>query len=236
MSVAMRSGGKAVAGERAGQWSVKTMLRMAFAIVLAGTVVIGGFSLWQISRLDASMQSIYEQGHIASQAAEEVRANMLRASRAQKGLLTATTAQERNDLGAEIDHDLAAVDANMATLKRYSPSTGADAADLQKFSAALAAWHTDLHNFVTLVQAQPLDLTQMNWQVGTGDVSLFVETGKLETLVDALVARRGALAKRSMDASAQAYRVSCITLAAMTLALGLIALAVSTWVDRKSVV
>lgn len=60
MSVAMRSGGKAVAGERAGQWSVKTMLRMAFAIVLAGTVVIGGFSLWQISRLDASMQSICE--------------------------------------------------------------------------------------------------------------------------------------------------------------------------------
>ncbi|XVJ98192.1 hypothetical protein NLY09_06300 (plasmid) [Burkholderia vietnamiensis] len=65
------------------------------------------FSLWQISRLNASIASVYEQGHVASRAAEEVRAEVLRASRAQKMLLTATTAKERDDLGAEVGAGLA---------------------------------------------------------------------------------------------------------------------------------
>ena len=56
-------------------------------------------------------------------------------------------------------------------------------------------WSGHLRDFVTLVKAQPLDLSQMNWQVGTQDVSLLVETGKLEKLVDELVAQRGTAAQ-----------------------------------------
>ena len=82
------------------------MLRLAFAVLLIGTLVIGVFSLTQISRLNASAQSIYDQGHVASRAAEEARGHMLRASRAQKMLLTATTAKERDELGADIDKGL----------------------------------------------------------------------------------------------------------------------------------
>src|ERR1700753_3758199 len=69
--------------------SVKTTLRLAFAVLLIGTLAIGVFSLTQISRLNGQMRSIYEQGHIASRAAEEARGHLLRASRAQKMLLTA---------------------------------------------------------------------------------------------------------------------------------------------------
>ena len=83
--------------------SVKAMLRLAFAVLLIGTLAIGVFSLTQISRLNASAQSIYDQGHVASRAAEEARGHVLRASRAQKMLLTATTAKERDELGADID-------------------------------------------------------------------------------------------------------------------------------------
>ena len=53
--------------------SVKATLRLAFAVLLIGTLAIGVFSLTQISRLNASAQSIYDQGHVASRAAEEAR-------------------------------------------------------------------------------------------------------------------------------------------------------------------
>src|SRR5215472_5422970 len=60
-----------------GRLSVKAMLRVAFAVVLVGTLAIGAFSLAQISRLNDSTESIYEQGHLASRAAEEARGHML---------------------------------------------------------------------------------------------------------------------------------------------------------------
>src|SRR4051812_7904121 len=68
--------------------SVKASLRLAFAVLLIGTLVIGVIALTQISRLNGSTDSIYREGYVASRAAEELRAAMLRASRSQKMLLT----------------------------------------------------------------------------------------------------------------------------------------------------
>ena len=112
--------------------SVKAMLRGAFAVLLIGTLLIGVFSLTQISRLNASAQSIYDQGHVASRAAEEARGHMLRASRAQKMLLTATTAKERDELGADVDHGLAGLRAQLAhaaAVRRHLGREGARAAE-----------------------------------------------------------------------------------------------------------
>ena len=69
--------------------SVKASLRLAFGLVLAGTLAIGAISLTQISRLNGATESIYTQGYVASRAAEETRGYLLRASRSQKMLLTA---------------------------------------------------------------------------------------------------------------------------------------------------
>jgi methyl-accepting chemotaxis protein len=214
--------------------SVKMSLRLAFAVLLAGTLAIGIFALTQISRLNDSSRSIYEQGHVASRAAEEVRGNMLRSSRAQKMLLTATTAKERDELGAEIDKGLAAINGELGTLKQYTDVSDKAALEQQtKLAAAISAWASHLRDFVTLVKAQPLDLSQMNWQVGMQDVSLLVETGKLEKLVDALVAARGAQAKATIDASAFIFKSSFVMMAAMTAALIAVAILVSEWVVRR---
>jgi len=218
--------------ERAGL-SVKARLRIAFAIVLAGTLAIGAFSLAQIGRLHASTQSIYEQGYVASRAAEEARGNMLRASRAQKMLLTASTAKERDELGVEIDRGLAALDGELATLRKYTAQSAATADQQKRFAAAVATWSGHLRDFVTLVKAQPLDLTQMAWQVGMQDVSLLVETGKLEAQVDHIVAERGTAAQATIDASSFIYRSSFVMIAAMTGALLVIAIVVTEWVVRR---
>ncbi|QBQ97988.1 methyl-accepting chemotaxis protein [Paraburkholderia pallida] len=232
-------GARGSAGAEGRSLSVKTMLRVAFAVVLVGTLAIGAFSLTQISRLNDSTESIYEQGHIASRAAEEVRGHVLRASRGQKMLLTATTAKERDELGEDIEKDLAALVVQMKVLEQYSSQSGADApgadalAQQKQFAALAQTWSGHLRDFVTLMKAQPLDLSQMSWQVSMQDVSLLVETGKLEKLVDQLVAQRGAAAKATIAASAFIYKSSFVMIAAATLALFVLAFVVSEWVVRR---
>ncbi len=214
--------------------SVKAMLRLAFAVLLVGTLLIGVFSLTQISRLNASTQSIYDQGHVASRAAEEARGHMLRASRAQKMLLTATTAKERDELGTDIEAGLTGLAAQLGTLQQYVDTSDAKAVDQQKkFAAAVTLWSGHLRDFVTLVKAQPLDLSQMNWQVGTQDVSLLVETGKLEKMVDELVAQRGTAAKATIEASGFIYHSSFVMIAVATLGLIVLAFGISEWVVRR---
>jgi methyl-accepting chemotaxis protein len=223
---ARRGGGKPL--------SVKATLRVAFAVLLIGTLAMGVFSLTQISRLNGSTQSIYEQGYVASRAAEEVRGHMLRASRAQKMLLTATTAKERDELGDDIDHDLAALGSEMDQLQQDAQRSGGAGLDLQKkLAGATATWSGHLHDFVTLVKAQPLDLSQMGWQVATQDVSLLVETEKLEKLVDELVEQRGAAAKETISAAAFIFKSSFVMIAAATVALFVLAFFVSEWVVRR---
>ncbi|WDD94440.1 methyl-accepting chemotaxis protein [Burkholderia sp. FERM BP-3421] len=215
-------------------WSVKTTLRVAFGTLLVGTLVIGLFSLMQISRLHGSIRSVYEQGYVASRSAEEVRGYVLRASRAQKMLLTATTAKERDDLGGDIDKGLDAIGAELATLQRFThPADTDDSAKLKAFSTSVGAWSGHLRDFVKLVREQPLDLSQMSWQVGTQDVSLIVETGKLETLVDGLVKARGDASRATLDTSTTLFRASFAMIAIMTVGLIALAFVIAEWVVRR---
>jgi methyl-accepting chemotaxis protein len=211
--------------------SVKASLRLTFGVVLAGTLVIGAIALTQISRLNGATESIYMQGHVASRAAEETRGNLLRASRSQKMLLTATTQKERDELGNEIEQALSGIDQEQAQLAKLSDQP--DLAQQAALSKALKKWSADLRTFVKLVKEQPLDLSQMNWQVGTQDVSLLVETGKLEKMVDELVARRGAAAKATIETAAFIFHSSFVMLAVLTLALFALAIVVSEWVVRR---
>ncbi|GLU32645.1 methyl-accepting chemotaxis protein [Trinickia caryophylli] len=231
------TGGRARRGAakaRFDRLSVKATLRLAFAVLLGGTLAIGVFALSQIGRLNDASKSIYDQGHVASRAAEEVRGNVLRASRAQKMLLTATTAKERDELGADIDKGLSAINGKLDTLRQYTDPSDAAALDQQKkLAAAVTAWAGHLRDFVTLMKAQSLDLSQMNWQVGMQDVSLLVETGKLEKLVDELVARCGTQAKATMTSADFIFKSSFVMMAAMTAALAGVAMIVSEWVVRR---
>jgi methyl-accepting chemotaxis protein len=212
--------------------SVKATLRLAFASLLVGTVIIGGFALVQIRSIGRSTQLIYDQGYIASTAAEEARGYVLRASRAQKSLLTASTAKERDELGAEIDGDLASIGRALSTTQSLSSNADSIALD-KKLGAAVNSWSGNLRAFVKLVKDQSLDLSQMNWQVGMMDVSLLVETGKLEKIVNDLVSQRGAAAKGALDASSRVYRNSLLLMAVMTGVLMVLTYFVSAWVERR---
>jgi methyl-accepting chemotaxis protein len=230
-SAAAGAGAAAFSGGAAGL-SVKSTLRLAFASLLVGTVVIGGFALAQIRSIGGSTQLIYDQGYVASTAAEEARAYVLRASRAQKSLLTASTAKERDELGAEIDGDLSNIGTQLATVQSLSHDPASIDLD-KKLAAAVNSWSTNLRAFVKLMKEQSLDLSQMNWQVGMMDVSLLVETGKLEKIVSDLVTKRGAAAQGALADSSHIYKNSFLLMAAMTAVLMVLTYFVSAWVERR---
>jgi len=214
--------------------TVKASLRLAFFLVLIGTLASGVIALTQIGRLNGATESIYTQGYIASRAAEETRSSVLRASRSQKMLLTATTASERDQLGRDIETALVDIGQQQATLQKYADRSDKESvAQQQHLASAVSAWADHLHVFVTLVKAQSLDLSTMNWQVGMQDVSLMVETSQLEKIVDNLVGRRATAAKATIETVAFIYHSSFVILLAMTLGLIVVAVAVSEWVVRR---
>ncbi|CAM2143391.1 Methyl-accepting chemotaxis protein II [Pararobbsia alpina] len=215
-----------------GAGSVKQSLRGAFAVLLFGTLVVGGLSLVQLHRLNGATQTVYTEGYETTKAAEEARGAMLRATRAQKSLLTATTAKERDDLGHEIETNIARMGTELGVIDDFTRD--AAALDLLKaLHAATTTWSQHERDFVTLMKAQPLDLSQMHWQVGIADVSLLVETEKLEKKIDALVAQRDASARHTIDSAAATFRTSFVLIGVITVALFAIAIAIGGWVIRR---
>jgi methyl-accepting chemotaxis protein len=220
--------------------TVRTSLWLAFASVLLGAVAIGVFSLFQMGRLNHSTQVIYEQEFAAGQAAEQARGLILRASRAQSQLLTATTAAERDALGTDIEASLAEVAKRLATIVAHSASeqgavsaTASAPAPSQQLSDALAGWTQRLRAYISLVKAQPLDLMQMSPDVPTADARLLNDTRKIEKIVDAMVARRSASAQSTMQGAALIYQSSQMWVVGIMVALGGVSLLISGMVTRR---
>ena len=222
--------------EGAARWldglTVRTSLLLAFATMLLGALVIGAFSLRQMGGLNDASRVLYDQAYRAGQAVEQVRSGLLRASRAQSQLLTATTAPERDALGRQIASSLNHVAEQMAVLRAFA-SDEASASTVEALTAAEAGFARLLDGYVTLVKAQPLDLMQMSPDVVTQDARLQHETRKLEKIVDELVAQRAQSAEATMTDADRIYQMSMSWMAAITLALVVLAGAISAWVTRR---
>ncbi|WP_158558847.1 methyl-accepting chemotaxis protein [Rhodoferax lacus] len=212
--------------------SVRSSLLLAFACVLMGALLIGAFSLLQMHRINAFTQALYEKEYVASLAAEQMRGLVLRASRAQTQLLTATTASEREGLGRDVNSSLAAIDARLATVAALSDGEESKALT-SKLSEALAKWSQRLKAYVDLVKAQPLELVQMSADVPSEDAGLLNETRKIETHVDAVVKLRGASAQITIDHAASIYGTSAGWVAGTMLGLIGLSVGISLWVTRR---
>ena len=214
--------------------SVRASLWLAFASVLAGAVVIGVFSLFQMGRLHASTKTIYEQEYAAGQAAEQARGLILRASRAQTQLLTATTAAERNTLGGDIEASLTQIGQRLETIKGLS-GTEESSASSQQLMDAMANWTKRQRAYIALVKEQPLDLMQISTDVPTEDARLLNDTRKLEKIVDALVEQRSKSAEATIKQAGQIYQSSQTWVVGIMVLLFVLSLAISGWVTRRLV-
>lgn len=219
-------------GSGADGMSVRASLRLAFACVLGGALVIGVFSLFQMGRLNASTHTIYEQEYTAGQAAEQVRSNVLRASRAQTQLLTASTATERSTLATDIDVSLANVGKEMETVQKLSSSEESTAMAKQLVDA-IAKWTKRLQEYVKLVKEQPLSFMEMSPDVSMEDAGLGNETRKVEKIVDGLVQQRGQSAQATMLQAGQIYQTSLIWVVGITVLLIAMSVAIGGWVTWR---
>ncbi len=212
--------------------SVKASLFMAFASVLAGALVIGAFSLWQMGRINASTQAIYEHEYAAGQAVEQVRGLVLRASRAQSQLLTATTAGERDSLGKDVAGSLAEIEKRLGIVSSLADTD--ESRDLgKKLQDSMGKWAKRLTDYVALVKAQPLDLVQMSPDVPSEDAGLLNETRKVEKAVDAVLVLRSESAEATMLHAGSIYKTSMNWVAGIMLALVALSVGISMWVTRR---
>ena len=212
--------------------SVRASLMLAFACVLVGALVIGAFSLLQMGRLNASTHVIYEQEYTAGQAAEQVRSYLLRASRAETQLLTASTAAERDTLASDIESSLTNVSKQIDTIQRLS-TTDESVEATKQLEGALAKWTKRLREYVKLVKEQPLSFMEMSPDVSMEDAGLVNETRKVEKFVDALVQLRGQSTQSTMLRAAEIYDTSFIWVVAITLFLIIASMVVSGLVTRR---
>ena len=207
-------------------------MRLAFAIVVAGALVIGAFSLFQMGRLNASTKVIYEKEYIAGQAAEQVRSNVLRASRAQTQLLTSSTAGERDALAKDVEGSLAEVDKKIALIQILATSDEA-VATTKQLVEGLAKWTKRLREYVKLVKEQPLSFMELSPDVASEDAGLVNETRKVEKIVDALVAQRGESAQATMSQAGEIYKTSLIWVVGIVLLLIALSIGVGSWVIAR---
>jgi methyl-accepting chemotaxis protein len=212
--------------------SVRASLWLAFAGMLVGAVLIGAFSLIQMGGLNRASKVLYEQAYQAGQATEQVRSSLLRASRAQTQLLTATTAKERNTLGAQIESALAHVTDRLQFIETASHDDEARE-KVEALTKAIQPWAKALKEYVELVKAQPLDLMQMSPDVTTDDARLQNMTKKLEKFVDALVDYRAESAEQTLASADAIYQSSLTWMAAITVGLVVLAGFISAWVTRR---
>ncbi len=220
------------ASSGADSMSVRASLRLAFAIVVAGALVIGVFSLFQMGRLNASTSIIYEQEYTAGQAAEQVRSNILRASRAQTQLLTASTAAERDTLAKDVDASLAEVGKKIELIQGLSTSEES-VATAKQLVEAIAKWSKRLREYIKLVKEQPLSFMEQSPDVASEDAGLVNETRKVEKIVDALVAQRGQSAQATMQQTTEIYKTSVVWVIGIVLLLIALSIAVGSWVIRR---
>ena len=212
--------------------SVRASLRLAFAIVVAGALVIGMFSLFQMGRLNASTHVIYEQEYTAGQAAEQVRSNILRASRGQTQLLTASTATEREALSKDIEASLAEVSKKIQIIQGLSTSEES-VATAKQLVEAVAKWSKRLREYIKLVREQPLSFMELSPDVASEDAGLGNETRKVEKIVDSLVAQRGASAESTMLHTGEIYKTSVVWVIGIALLLVAMSIGVGSWVIRR---
>ncbi|WP_245213916.1 MCP four helix bundle domain-containing protein [Rhodoferax sp. AJA081-3] len=190
------------------------------------------FSLFQMGRLNTSTSIIYEQEYTAGQAAEQVRSNILRASRAQTQLLTSSTAAERDALAKDVEASLAEVGKKIETIQGLS-NTDESKETAKQLVEAIAKWSKRLREYVKLVKEQPLSFMELSPDVASEDAGLVNETRKVEKIVDAMVAQRGQSAQATMTHAGEIYKTSLVWVIGIVLLLIAVSIGVGSWVIAR---
>jgi len=201
---------------------VTVKLILSFLIVAALGAVISALGVFHMGRISASTETLYNHELQTLKAVQAANIHLLYASRAQMGLLSASTKGERNAGIAELKKAGGELAERMAEVKPVLLETEEGRKLNEEYEAQLPNLKKRMGDFITLLSAQSLDSSQFDGRVGEDSAQLLKDSHALEQVLGKMVAYSDGLARTSMEHATQTYKTSRLLMLAMAL-IGVIA-------------
>ncbi|MBY4948509.1 MCP four helix bundle domain-containing protein [Cupriavidus respiraculi] len=189
------------------QLRVTTRLVAGFLIVSLIGLVMGLLGVINMGRMTEWTSTIYHDDLQALKAVQDGNVNLVYSSRAQIGLLSASTMGERATEKAQIEKSLGMVDERMKHA-RDAFKTEEGQALVKQFDALMPAYRERMGKYVELVSKQPLDTSQFESTVFTESTDLLKASRALEEVMFAMVKGLDARAKGNMEEARSVYEGS----------------------------
>jgi methyl-accepting chemotaxis protein len=197
---------------------VATRLILSFLVVAAVGAAVGGLGIFQMGRINASTESLYNDDLRAIKAVQAANIHLLDASRAQMGLLSAGTKGERNRGFTELGNAVKGVEASVAEVEPLLAQSADGRELVAQYQRLMPPLKKRLSDFADLIGRQSLDSSQFEGAVPQESETLLKESRALEKVLQSMVAYSDMHARNSMEAAAGTFRTSRLLMVLMALA------------------
>ncbi|MGJ7493404.1 methyl-accepting chemotaxis protein [Variovorax sp. ZT4R33] len=214
------------------QLRVTARLILSFLVVAAIGAAVSAFGIVQMGRINASAERLYTDELRALQGVQQANVHLLYASRAQTGLLSASTRGERAAGAKDLSTSLTGLDARLEEVKPFFKRTADGETLLKDYDTLAPALKKRLTDFIGLINKQPLDISQFDGLVVEENTKLLAESRSLETVLNKMVAYCDGLAKDSASQAASTYESSRLWMIGLALAGILVSLGLGSLVAR----
>jgi len=217
--------------------TISAKLIFCFLLVAVAGAMVGGLAIVHMGRINAGTQSLYTREFKVLKAAQQANIQLLAASRAQMGMLSASSKGERAQGTKAVGTALAALEARMAEITPVLQQTQQGGKLHQQYLALLGPLKQRYKAFIALMDAQSLDTSQLSDNVFNESAELVKDSRAVEQVLETIVAGSDAQAKASMDDAAATYSMSRLyTLAAALIGVALsigLGLAIARYLRRQ---
>jgi methyl-accepting chemotaxis protein len=214
------------------QLRVTTRLVLSFLVVAAIGAAVSAFGIVQMGRINSAAERLYNDELHALQGTQQANIHLLYASRAQTGLLSASTRGERSAGAKDLTSSLSGLDARVDEVKPFFQRSPEGQALLKDYDTLAPALKKRLAEFIVLINKQPLDISQFDGLVVDENTKLLAESRSLEGVLNKMVAHCDTLAKSSAAQAASTYAGSRLWMVGLALAGILVSLGLGTLVAR----
>ena len=198
------------------QLRVTTKLIVGFLVVSVIGAAMGLLGVVNMGRMAEWTGKIYNDDLQALKAVQDGNVNLVYASRAQIGLLSASTMGERSAEKELIEKSLATVDERIRKAKAVFVQPEGQAL-VKQYDTLMPAYRERMAKYVEMVGKQPLDTSQFDSQVFTESAELIKASHALEDLMAKMVKRRDERARANMDEARGVYDATRVWMLALVL-------------------
>ncbi|MEJ7688533.1 MAG: MCP four helix bundle domain-containing protein, partial [Variovorax sp.] len=218
------------------QWfqNLRVSLKLIISFLLVATVgaAVSALGIFHMGRISAGTEKLYSHELRTLKAAQAANIHLLYASRAQMGLLSASTKGERNAGVAELRKAGVGLAERVAEVKSVLEESEEGGKLYKQYEALSAPLKKGMGEFVTLISAQSLDSSQFEGRVAEDSAQLLKDSRALEQVLEKMVAHSDELARQSMEDATQTFKTSRLMMMAMALAGVLVSVALGVLVSR----